>query len=172
VVRDDLREVEIRVRFRRQQVLDLPPGVSVRVCPATQPQARLPRADRLAELPGMRKTPRRSDRFVPAEHDERREPLLDRPVGVGEAILERVLARQERHDACARHVGAEIRDEVPEVVLFPQADRAVGDEDERAAAHEAAHRMVRVDPRIDARRRSELGARRAQLGRDDGAVLR
>ena len=87
---------------------------------------------------------------IAAEDDERAEAFVPGALGVRETELERMLRREERHDAIARHVGPEIDDEVPEVLLFVRADGAVGQEHERPAAHEAAHRMVRVDPRVHA----------------------
>jgi hypothetical protein len=54
-----------------------------------------------------------------------------------------------------------------EVVFLARADGAVGQKHERAVAHESAHGVVRVDPRVAAGGRVELGARRPQFdGRD------
>src|SRR5687767_12737026 len=108
-------------------------------------------------------TARRPDGTVAAEYHERRESLLPGPFGIRQAELEGVLGREKRHDAIAGNVGSEIDDQVAEVVLFAGADRAVGQEHVRPAAHEAADPVVRVDPRIHARRRVELGPGRPQL---------
>jgi len=89
---------------------------------------------------------------------------LLRALGVRQAIRERVLRRQKRHDALARHVPAEIRDEMPQVVFLRQADRAVGEEDVGALARQPPHRVVRVDPRVHALVGGELRPRRPQLG--------
>ena len=107
---------------------------------------------------------RRADALVAAEHDQRREAALVRALGVGQAVLERVLRGQERHDALARHVVAEIRHEMAEVVFLLRADGAVGEEHERASAREPLHGVVGVDPRIHALARRELGPRRPQFG--------
>ena len=120
-------------------------------------------AQHLAQLPRVLDRPRRADRLVAAEHDERRKPALMRPVGVRQAVLDRVLRRQERDDALARHVAAEIGDEMPQVVFFGRADRAVGEEHERALARQPPDRVIGVDPRVHALRGRELGARRPQL---------
>jgi hypothetical protein len=168
VMRDDLRQVELRGRMGVEEVVDLRRRIAVRIRPAPERQRRHPPPDPLAQLPRVLDTAGRSDAPVAAEHDERIEPLLVRAVRVTEAIVERVLARQKRHDARPRHVGAEVDDEVAEVVLFLRPDRAVGEKHVGAAAREPAHRMVRVDPRVHARRAFELGPGRAQLCRDDG----
>ena len=107
------------------------------------------------------------DALVAAEDDERLEAVLLRAIRVRQAVVERVLARQERDDLRSRHVAAEIDDEVPEVVFFLRSDGAVGQEDERAVARQAPDRVIRIDPGIHARRRFELGARRPQFRGDD-----
>ena len=109
-------------------------------------------------------------RLVAAEHDQPLETVLPRPRRVGEAEVERVLRGQERHDPRAIDVLPEVGDEVPEVVLLLRADRAVGQADEGVAPGEGADGMVGVDPRAHAGVRVQLGARRAQLRRDDDAL--
>jgi hypothetical protein len=49
-----------------------------------------------------------------------------------------MLRREERHDPVAWHVVTEVRDQMPEVVLFRFADRAVGEETRRCPAASAA----------------------------------
>jgi hypothetical protein len=89
-----------------------------------------------------------------------------RAIRVGEAVVERVLARQERDDARPRNVTAKIDHEVAEIVFFLRPDRAVGQEDERACAGEAPDRVIRIDPGVHAGRGFELGARRPQFRGD------
>src|SRR5207247_4046526 len=101
-----------------------------------------------AELPRMLDGPRNADRFVPAEHDERREPVLVSALRIRQAVLERMLRGQKRDDALARDVGAEIEDEMAEIVLFLHADRAVGQEHERALPRQPLDGVIRVDPRV------------------------
>ena len=108
------------------------------------------------------------DVLVAAEHDERLEAVLLRAFRVGNAVVHRVLARQERDHLRPRHVAAQIDDQVPEVVLLLRSDGAVGEEDERAVARQAADGVIGIDPGIHARCRLELGPRRAELGGDDG----
>jgi hypothetical protein len=73
----------------------------------------------------MLHAPRSSHRAIPTENDECGKAMVARPFGVGQTITERVFARQERHDMVTWHVGAQVRDEVPEVVLLGRADRAI-----------------------------------------------
>ena len=68
----------------------------------------------------------------------------------------------------ARHVAAQVVDEMAEVVLFLEPDRAVGEEDERAVARQALDRVIGVDPRVHAGGGRQLRPRRAKLRRDDG----
>ena len=76
---------------------------------------------------------------------------------------ERVLGGQERDDVAARHIGAEIDDEMAEVVLFAFAHGAVREKHERASAHEPADGMIRVNPRVHPGFGAELRAWRPQL---------
>ena len=118
----------------------------------------------------MLDAPRRTDVLVAAEDDERFESVLTGAIRIREAVLRRVLAREEGDDVRSRHVAAKVDDEMPEVVLFLHPDGAVGEEHERAVARQPAHGVVRVDPGVHARCRLELGTRRTQLGRDDARV--
>ena len=70
---------------------------------------------------------RRADLLVAAEDDQRRKAVEVRAVGVREAVLQRVLRGQERHHVIARHVLAEVEDQVTEVVLLlgPDLERCV-----------------------------------------------
>src|SRR5262249_18742930 len=95
-------------------------------------------------------------------------PALARAVRVRQAVIDRVLGGQERHDALARDVAAEVRDEMAEIVFLIGADGAVGQKHVRALPGEPAHRVIGIDPRVHALGERELGARRPQLGREDG----
>ena len=131
-VAHDLREIELRVKVRGEQVVHLALGIAVRVGPAAERERVIALAQEAPQLPGVLHAPGRPDRLVAAEDDQRREAALVRAFGVRQAVLDAVFRRQKRHDALARHVGAQIDDEVPEVVLLVRADGAVGEEDERA----------------------------------------
>ena len=96
--------------------------------------------------------------------------MLDRAVGVAKAVVERVLGGEERDDLRSRHVAAEVRDEMPQVVFFLRADGAVGQEDVDVAPRERADGVVGVDPRVHARAAPEARAGRAQLDRNDVRV--
>ena len=109
----------------------------------------------------------RADRLVAPEHDERRESVLVRPLGVRETVLERMLRRQERDDPLARHIEAEIGDEMPKVVFFLRADGVVGEEHEGPLAREPPDGVIGVDPGIHALARRERRARRSELGGED-----
>src|SRR5262245_13370091 len=167
VVRHDLRQVELGGRPILHQVPDLRRGVAVRVRPPSERQMPVARADHLPELPRVFDAARRTDVLVASEDDEGLEAVMPRAIGVREAELRRVLAGQEGDDVRPGDVAAEIDHKVPEVVLFPEADGAVGEEDEGAGARQAAHGVVGVDPRVHARAGFQLRARRVQLGRDD-----
>ena len=69
-----------------------------------------------------------------------------------------------------RHVRPEVRHQMAKVVLLFRANRAVGEEDKRSLSSEPADGVVRVDPRVHPLGRRELGARRPELGADDGGV--
>ena len=127
-------------------------------------------ADQAPQLPGVLHRSRAADVLVAAEDDQRRKIVLHDLVGVGEAELERVLGGEERHHAVARHVGAEVVDQVAQVVLLLRADGAVGDHDPHALAYQTADGVVGVDPGVDAGGRFEFGAGRTQLDGDDRKV--
>src|SRR5205807_1036176 len=125
---DDLRQVVLRVEAVVGEVLDLLCRVAVRVRPAAECQPRLARANLLPQLPRVLDAARAADALVPAEDDERRKAMLPRLLCVREAELQRMFRRQERNDMVVRDVAAEIRREMPQVVLFLRADGAVGEE--------------------------------------------
>jgi len=113
---------------------------------------------------------RAPDPPVAAEHHQRREPVLARPIGVREAVLERVLARENRHDPVAGGVVADVRREVTEVVLLGDADGAVGEEDGGSLEGQRPHGVVGVDPRVHPGRRRQLRTGRPEFGRDEGLL--
>ena len=74
VVADDLRQEELGVEVGRREVVDLPLGIGVRICPAAEARAcGRARRSMLPQLPRMLDRSRRADGLVAAEHDERRE---------------------------------------------------------------------------------------------------
>src|SRR5262245_44747798 len=111
--------------------------ICVRIRPAAQRQIWHVLADRFAQLPRVLDTSGRTNRAIAAEDDERAEALLPGALGITETELERMLCREERHHAIARHVGAEIDDQMPQVLLFVRADGAVREKYERLVADEA-----------------------------------
>ena len=111
---------------------------------------------------------RHAERLVAAEDNQHRKPALTRPLGVREAILERVLGGHEGHDALARDVVSEVGHEVTQIVFFVRANGAVGQEHERALTREALDRVIRVNPGVHAFASGEFGARRPQLSCEDG----
>jgi len=110
---------------------------------------------------------RSSDVLVAPEDDQRRKGVLHDLVGVRQAELNRVLGRQERHHAAARHVGTQVVHQVAEVVLLLGAHGAVGHQDTHALTDEAPDGVVGVDPGIDAGRRFELRPWGPKLDGDD-----
>ena len=108
--------------------------------------------------------------LVSSEHHERLEAVMMRAIRVGETVIERMLASQERHHTRPRNIGAQIDDEMTKVVLFPGPDGAVGQEHERAATRKAPDGVIGVDPGIPAGTGFQFRTGRPQLGRDDGAA--
>ena len=135
----------------------------MRIRPSPKRQIRPVLADVLAQLPRMLDAARRADVLVAAKHHERLESMLTGAVGIAQAPLQRMLARQKRHDARPRHVSPEIAHEMAEVVFLLDADGAIGEKDERVVARQVFHRVIGVDPRVHACRRRELGPRRPQF---------
>src|SRR5262249_34238337 len=83
-----------------------------------------------------------------------------------QAVVERVLACEKRDDGRSWNVAAEIGHEMAQVVFFFRADRAVGEKHVRPMLSQPAYGMIRVDPRIHARRRGELRPRWPELRAD------
>jgi hypothetical protein len=71
----------------------------------------------------------------------------------------------------AGYVGAQVDDQVAEVVFLARADGTVGQEDEGTVADESAHRVVRVDPRVSSGGRVELRAWRPEFDGQDGVLM-
>ena len=167
---DDLCEIELGIEVVGGQVIDLPLGVRMRVRPAPERERVIALPQHFPQLPRMLDGARRADGLVAAEHHKRRKAFLMRALRVRQTVLERMLRCQKRRDPVARHVVAEIRDEVAQVVLFLRADGAVGEEDERALPRQPAHRVVGVDPRVHSLRVRQLRPRRPQFRRKDGGA--
>src|SRR5262249_29178272 len=125
----DLREIKLGVESRCRQVVGLTFRIGMRGLPASKRERSPALPQQLAQLPCMRQRTRRSDRLVAAEDDEGGKPVLLSALGIRDAILERVLRRQEGHDALARHIASEIRDEMTQVVFLLRTDGAVGEKD-------------------------------------------
>ena len=123
-------------------------------------------AKKLPELPGVFNTPGHTDRSVAAEHDERGESVLMRTFGVREAVIERMLRREERHDVVPRDILAQVQHQMAKIVLFLGAHGAVGEEHIRSLFRQSPHGVVRVDPRIHSVLRRELRTRRAKFRRE------
>ena len=96
--------------------------------------------------------------------------MLPDLLGIGEAIVERMLGREKRNDPITRDILTQIVHEVPQVVFFLRADSAVGEKDLDVQPCQAADRMVHVNPRIHAFDRSQLCSGRPQLRRNHVAV--
>src|SRR4029079_7131089 len=155
----------------RHEMADLSSRFSVRVCPPSERERRNPAPDFLPELPGVFDASSRADALVAAEDDERLKAVIARAIRVREAVVERMLAGQKRHDARAWHVGAEVDDEVSKIVFFSGSNGAVGKKHERAAACQAADCMIGIDPRIAAGGGLEFRPWRPEL-RGDNARTR
>src|SRR3954454_11932867 len=162
-MRHDLCQIKFRVHAVLHQMIDLCRRVGMRIGPSPKCQVRHALPDLFPELPGMLDTSRRSDALVAAKYNERLEPMIASAIGIRQTIINRMLAREKRYDAGARHVSAEIDHEMPEVVFFFRTDRAVGEKHKRAVARQRADRVIRVNPRVTARCRFEFGTRWTKL---------
>ena len=127
----------------------------------------MPFADVSPQLPRVLDASRPPEVLVTAEYDDGCEVMMRGLVRVPETKIERVLARQERHDVGPRHVRAEIGDKVTQVVFFLRPHCTVGNHDPHVLASQRTNGVVGVDPRVDALRRLQLGARRAEFDCDD-----
>ena len=168
VVTHDLRQKELGVKERVGKVIHLPLGIGVRIGPSAEADRPIALPQHLSQLPRMLDRSGSADRPVAAEHDQRGKPVLARALGVRQAVFERMLRRQKRHDARARDVLAEIGHEMAQVVFFLRTDGAVGEKHERVLPRQASDGVIGVDPRVHALAGGELGARRTQLRREHG----
>jgi hypothetical protein len=169
-MRHHLCQVVLAGEVLIHEEVDLTRGVGVRIGPAAQRQPRDTSSDLGAQLPRVLDAARTANGLVAAEHDERAEPVLRGLLRVRQAEIERVFAREKRDHVVARHVAPHVRDEVTKIVLLLRSHGAVGQEDAGTLTGEAAHGVIRVDPRVHAVDRVELGARRTQLRGDDRDV--
>lgn len=164
MVADNLRQVEVCGGLRAGQIAHLPRRVGIRVGPTAKLELLVTLPDSLAKFVGVFDASAHADVTIAAEHDERGKTVLACPVGIVQAVVQRVLARQKRHYPLVRRVRSEVRNQVAQVVFLLGADRAVGQKDEHAPVREAPDGMVGVDPGIHARRGGQLRARRPQFG--------
>ena len=126
------------------------------------------RPDVLTQLPGMRDAAWTSDVLVAAEHDERLKLVMRDLIGVAETELAASASSVRNGTTCARATfGAEVGDEVAQVVFFLRADGAVGDHHPHVLPRERSDRVIGVDPGVDALARLQLRPRRPQLDRHD-----
>lgn len=167
-VAHDLGEVEIGREPILGQVVDLPHRVRVGIGPASKRQSRFPCRDLPPEFPRVVHASRPPHVSVAAEHHERGKPVLPRLLRVAQAKLEGMLRRQERDDAIAGDVVAEVRDQVAQVVFLLRADGAVCQKDRHILSVQRPDGMVRIDPGVHPLDRSELRTRRAKLCGDHG----
>src|SRR5688572_8951164 len=126
---DDLRQIELRSKSLVGNEAGLLHGVRIRVRPPAKRQPRLAHPDVAAQLPRMLHATRAASGPVAAEHHQRRKSMLPRLLCVAETEIQRVLARQERHDTLVRNVTPQIVHEMSEIVLFLSANRTVGEKD-------------------------------------------
>ena len=170
VMRNDLRQVEFRVHAILHEVIDLTDRIRMRICPSAKYEIWYTLPDVLAQLPRMFNATGRPDALVAPEHDERLEAVIACPIGIRKAVIDPVFARQERDDTGSRHVGAEIDDQMPQVVFFFRPDGAVGEKHDGPAARQAADGVIRINPRVTARRCFQFSARWTKLcGNDAGS---
>ena len=90
--------------------------------------------------------------------------MLVRALGIAQAVFERVLGGEERHNSLTRDVAARVGREVPQVVLFMRAHCAIGQEDEGAFSGQSPDRMIGVDPGVHALAGRQLRAWGPELG--------
>src|SRR5213075_2082352 len=97
-VADNLRQVELRGETVVDDVIHLAGRIAVWIRPAAKRQARLARANLLAQLPRVLDASCAADALVSSQNDERGETVLPRLLRVRQAEVERVLGRKERDD--------------------------------------------------------------------------
>src|SRR5205085_4260940 len=102
VMRDDLREIELRGHGGVLQMVDLAYRIRVRICPSPELQIRVAGPNHFAKLPRVLHASRGTDVLVAAKHDERLEAMVPGTVGISERVFNGVLARQERNDVGSR----------------------------------------------------------------------
>ena len=119
-------------------------------------------ANLLPQLPRMLDAPRAPEVLVAAEHDQRLEAVMGRLVGVAETEVERMLAGEERHDVGGGDIGAEVGDQMAQVVLLLRAHRTVGDHHPHVLPRQPSDGVVDVNPCVDVFVRLQLRPRDAE----------
>jgi len=122
----------------------------------------------LPQLPRVFHAPGATDMLVAAEHNDGREAMVRRLVGVPETELERVLCGEERHDMRSCQFRTEVRHQMAKVVFFLRPDRTIRDHHADVLARERSDRVIGIDPGVDALGRLQFCARRTEFHRYDG----
>ena len=107
---------------------------------------------------------------VAAEHRDSTEPRTESPIRVQVAVVQAVLAREKRHDPASIHGLRQVRRKVTEILFLRLPHGVVGEEDDRVATRQSVHRVVHIDPDVDAVAMRHARARRAQLDPDERSV--
>ena len=153
--------IELGVHVIVEQVAHLRRRVAVGVRPAAECQCLL------MGVGSIRAAARRGPRSAAGRRTCRRRgppaprnPCLMSAIGVRQAIVERVLAGQERDRRTERGTSVpRLMTRCRRLSSSLQADRAVGQENERPLARQAPHPVVGIDPRVHARRGVSSSAR-------------
>ena len=103
---------------------------------------------------------------VPAQNHQCPESLFVRALGIAKAVIQRVLAREERDNVGSPGIGSEIRHQVAKVFLFSSSDGIIGDKHMEPGHIQTTDRVVGVDPVVHALQAGRMGARGPQLRRE------
>ena len=95
---------------------------------------------------------------VPAQNHQRTEFLFVRALGIAKAVVQRVLAREERDNVGSPGIGPEIRHQVAKVLLFSPSDGIIGDKDMEPGQSQTTDRVVGVDPVVHAPQAGRMGS--------------
>jgi hypothetical protein len=118
MMRDDLSEVEVRLKSGIQQKIDLLFGRPVRIGPSSQIQTGHPPPYHGAQLPGMGHAAGRTRGVIASQDRERLKTVGSGASGVHQAVFYGVLGGQKRHYVAGIYVSRKIGGQVTQVFLF------------------------------------------------------
>ena len=142
-----------------EQVTDLRGRIGVRIGPAAEREPRHALADLLAQLPGVLDAPRAPTLLSPPSTTSASNPCACARSAYARQYSSGCLHVRNGTTPERGHIGAEIDDEVAEVVFLLDPTALSVRNTKRALPGEAVHGVIGVDPRVHAR--AGLRVRRA-----------